>query len=68
MRVGRQFVTTTVVSENGVINPSFTIDSETGHCINFTSGSLKYFFPLARKRVKITIEILEDEGGGNAVS
>lgn len=44
------------VCEHGTISPTFILP-DTG----YTSGFLKYFFAIANKRVKITIELLEED-------
>lgn len=49
------FTTTALVTVNGVIKPTFNISDK------FTSGELKYFQELSGKKVKITIEILNNK-------
>ena len=49
------FSVITLVSTNGVIKPTFNISDK------FTSGELKYFQELSGKKVKITIEILNNK-------
>ena len=45
----------TVDREWNTIQPTFVIDGQ------YTSGELKYFSKLAGRKVKVTIEVLEDE-------
>lgn len=54
------FSVITLVSANGVILPTFKLSENTQH---FTSGELKYFQALAGKRVKITIQVLDNKEG-----
>ena len=43
----------TTVDEYGVIAPTFQTDG------GYTSGYLKYFFPVANKKVRVTIEVID---------
>jgi hypothetical protein len=52
----KQTVELVVDSEWGTISPQFELPNG-----DITSGKLKYFGPLAGKKVKLTIEILEEE-------
>ena len=42
---------------NGCIEPSFKLDGPVG--VIYTSGFLKYMFPLNGKKVRVTIEVIE---------
>jgi hypothetical protein len=51
----------TVVDDSGCIRPVFNLGgSKMFSLALYTSGYLKYFHKFAGKKVKITIEILED--------
>ena len=43
------------VVEDGVVRPTFNL----GGVHSFTSGFLKYLFPLNGKKVRITIEVID---------
>jgi len=51
-----KFQAETRVDENGCIRPTFNLGGEYG----LTSGFLKYFHKFIGKKVRITIEILEE--------
>lgn len=50
-----KYVTCCSVDESGVLTPTFKIGD------NFSSGYLKYLFALKNKKVKVTIEVLEND-------
>lgn len=55
-----------MVEDGGVINPTFkpSLLGSTKHGVgDYTSGYLKYFHGLEGKRVRITIEVLENDQG-----
>lgn len=45
------------VVEGGVARPTFKLPVDGGY--DYTSGFLKYLFPLNGKKVKITIELID---------
>lgn len=61
MSASEVYTVLTTVDEYGVIYPTFKIPDKSGTYSRYTGGQLKYFFPMAGKRVKVTVEILEEE-------
>ena len=49
-----------IVSESGVISPTFNLPNSSGET-SCTSGFLKYFFTLTGKKVRVSIEVLEED-------
>lgn len=47
------------VVSDGVVSPTFKFTKDAGAGYSYTSGYLKYLFPLNGRKVKITIEVIE---------
>ena len=54
-------VSESVVSESGTISPTFNLNVAGSYYTDYTSGLLKYFFAFRNRKVRITIEVLEEE-------
>ena len=54
-------VSESVVSDSGTISPTFSINVADSNYTDYTSGLLKYFFAFRNRKVRITIEVMEEE-------